>query len=457
MINQEKPLYAKISENTSDMQYFRLNPECYIVRGIAKGAIYNLLSGDIISLDAVESRFLQRCEENKSIEDAALSSEISLIKALEILQQKEKKDIGKYYAQPVYIDKYRDRQPKKIANFFRETALLEYAFLELTNNCYLNCYFCKESMNARREVCMGCSRWDSEKSGKLNLTDWEKILSQLSDLGCAILILTGGDPLLVDCDFSDFIKIINNLNFRKIFLITNGTKLSEENISLLQKCAIHPIIQIFSHEREIHETITGKQGSFDKQISNLEKLKSMDIKFSLSLIALPENQDHINETMIFYQKFSPQQISLNLFYPGYDNTYHASYKFIDKLFITKEKIPKTSLKDFFHKRWYDSCLFGKLAVTSSGKILPCLGMRNEVIGNAKNEILSDLFIEGKFDQYWEISKEKIKHCRDCEFMYACNTCRLIEKNATGSLFDRKFCTYDPSIGKWNEISQMKIK
>ena len=42
--------------------YFRLNKECFLVRGARRGALYNLKDGSIYSIDPTSVKLIEECE-----------------------------------------------------------------------------------------------------------------------------------------------------------------------------------------------------------------------------------------------------------------------------------------------------------------------------------------------------------------------------------------------------------
>ena len=94
---------------------------------------------------------------------------------------------------------------------------------------------------------------------------------------------------------------------------------------------------------------------------------------------------------------------------------------------------------------YNSCLFKKISVDHEGNIKNCPSM-NSAIGNITNVINikeSDLQTE-----FWNISKDEIKVCQDCEFRYVCNDCRAFTDNKDDKFSRPLKCGYNPYISKW---------
>jgi radical SAM protein with 4Fe4S-binding SPASM domain len=100
---------------------------------------------------------------------------------------------------------------------------------------------------------------------------------------------------------------------------------------------------------------------------------------------------------------------------------------------------------FFYSQKYNPCFGQQVAIDTGGEIKPCL-WSDDVLGNILKDDLKDMIIAGRFDRYWEITKDKIETCKDCEKRYACRDCRVSSVRQSGS-FEKKpaFCNYDPYL------------
>lgn len=156
--------------------YFRLNPECYFVRGKKKGAIYDLIEGDIYSLEPEETELIERAERNEPADTD------------ELFKKMESLNIGHFYEKPVYIEKLRIGSP--IEEYQPgHPPQLNRAFLEINDSCSKDCSFC--GTVHRSLGCMGCNVWNEGRS--LSTERWMDIVDQLADLGCKELFISGGD------------------------------------------------------------------------------------------------------------------------------------------------------------------------------------------------------------------------------------------------------------------------
>jgi radical SAM protein with 4Fe4S-binding SPASM domain len=435
--------------------YFRLRPECYLVLGALKGAIYNLLSGEIFALEAYERKIIEACEANEPVEKISQVSGASEKKVSDFLLQLEENHVGMFFEKPVFIDKYIDRTLLDVKQFWRDPPQLEIASVELSNQCNLDCYFCRGQQVVRRWACMGCSRQPVMGSESITEKDYLDILEQLNKLKCQNLNVRGGNPLCEADKFRAVVKKARSLDFNQIFVVTNGVDISPEMVRFLKEHSVHPIIQVFSHKAELFDSICGKTGSFARLTTQLKQFNKLNIPFSLTALFPHADMEEMKGTRAYFQSFSPVNMIRDHFLPlPPDNTFGSKADAVQKeLYYQNKDLPRTSVKDFFDKKQYNPCLNGKLAITLTGDVLPCPEMRNDIIGNIKTKTIQELFTAEAFDTYWGLKKEKIVTCKQCEYRYACSDCRALEQSGTGDLHGLKYCAYEPEQGKWEEIKR----
>jgi len=74
--------------------------------------------------------------------------------------------------------------------------------------------------------------------------------------------------------------------------------------------------------------------------------------------------------------------------------------------------------------------------------------RNDVIGNIKHKSVREILRDGDIDKYWDMSKDEIEVCKDCEYRYACFDCRPVERRTKDVRSRNRYCMYDPYSGEW---------
>jgi radical SAM protein with 4Fe4S-binding SPASM domain len=436
----------------NESRYFRLRPECHLVQGALKGVVYNLLSGDIFALDVHERKIVEACEANEPIKKISQVSGVSEKDVYDFLLELEENHVGMFFDSPFYVEKYIDRTIWEVKLFWRDPPDLQTAFIELSNRCNLDCFFCREQPVIRRWACMGCSRHPLMGKEPITETHYLDVLMELNKLQCHSLIIRGGNPLLEVDKFKTIVKKARSLDFHEISVATNGVDISPEMVRFLKEHSIHPIIQVFSHKGEVFDSICGKTGSFAKLSNQLKQFNKLNIPFSITGVFHHSEKEELIETWRYFQAFSPvKMIRDHILVLSSDDRFGSNADEVRKeLYYQNKSLPRASVKDFFDKKQYNPCLNGKIAVTAAGDVLPCPVMRDDILGNIKTTSIQKIFADEAIDTYWNLSKEKIVRCKQCEYRYACSDCRALEKAATGDLHGLKYCAYDPEQGKWME-------
>lgn len=117
--------------------------------------------------------------------------------------------------------------------------------------------------------------------------------------------------------------------------------------------------------------------------------------------------------------------------------------------------PNFSAPPDFFKRSVDrhNCLAGKLTITDTGDVLPCIFSRGKTVGNVLRDGSIETVLEGQIKDIWKITKDDVLVCQDCEYRYVCFDCRPISEGATqgnGNFETAPYprCTYNPYEGEW---------
>ena len=73
----------------------------------------------------------------------------------------------------------------------------------------------------------------------------------------------------------------------------------------------------------------------------------------------------------------------------------------------------------------------------------------EVFGNIVNQNIIDIVLSSRFQNLWNISKDMITSCKDCELRYICPDNRIpVLDNETGEYYNTEDCNYSPYTNKW---------
>lgn len=105
---------------------------------------------------------------------------------------------------------------------------------------------------------------------------------------------------------------------------------------------------------------------------------------------------------------------------------------------------------------HNTCLNRKIAIDSEGNIKNCLGMK-ESFGNIREISLENAIDKPGFKKYWNISKDQITKCKDCEFRHICTDCRAYTDSPEDIYSAPLKCGYNPYTCEWEEWSTNPLK
>jgi len=116
---------------------------------------------------------------------------------------------------------------------------------------------------------------------------------------------------------------------------------------------------------------------------------------------------------------------------------------------------RVNMDIFFEAKDHNSCLHKKMSVDRNGNIKNCPSL-NSTFGNIRDTALLDVIKIKEFRKYWNINKDTIETCKDCEFRYVCTDCRAYVEDPVSN--DQKSinlskplkCGYNPYTGKWED-------
>ena len=169
-------------------------------------------------------------------------------------------------------------------------------FLELTYRCNLSCPYCY--VGSDRNKC------------ELSTDEWKNVINQIPFY--ALVTLVGGEPLLRK-DFLEIFECVSKKVWYKTHVVTNGLLIDDEVISSFIKNKLLLLSVSLDGYGETHDKNRGKEGIFDKIISNLDNLKSkkttqmVDIK----TIVLENNLEDILKLYKLCDKMGFQFLSVS--------------------------------------------------------------------------------------------------------------------------------------------------
>lgn len=105
---------------------------------------------------------------------------------------------------------------------------------------------------------------------------------------------------------------------------------------------------------------------------------------------------------------------------------------------------------------HNSCLNRKISIDKDGNIKNCPSMAQS-FGNIKDTTLQEALDHPDFKKYWNITKDQIEVCKDCEFRHICTDCRAYIEDPENQYSKPLKCGYNPYTNVWEEWSTNPLK
>ncbi|MGZ5454220.1 MAG: radical SAM/SPASM domain-containing protein [Candidatus Aminicenantales bacterium] len=150
--------------------------------------------------------------------------------------------------------------------------------IELTERCNNDCLHCAVNLPAG-DIEARASEWTAER--------WKTLLTEAAGLGCLVVRLTGGEPLL-RADFEEIYLHARRLGLR-VMLFTNATLITPRLARLLKD--VPPLeaveVSVYGLTKETCEAVTRVSGSFAACRRGLGLLGENGVAFTVKGAVLP--------------------------------------------------------------------------------------------------------------------------------------------------------------------------
>ena len=150
--------------------------------------------------------------------------------------------------------------------------------IELTERCNNNCLHCSVNLPAG-DIEARAFEWTAAR--------WKALLTEAAGLGCLVVRLTGGEPLL-RADFEDIYLHARRLGLR-VMLFTNATLVTPRLARLLKD--VPPLetveVSVYGLTEETCEAVTRTRGSFAACRRGLDLLGENGVAFTVKGAVLP--------------------------------------------------------------------------------------------------------------------------------------------------------------------------
>lgn len=320
--------------------------------------------------------------------------------------------------------------------------------IELTDQCNERCVHCYIP-NAQK---------DKGKSLEINAV--RDVIKQYRDMNGLKVVFSGGEILLYR-DFFEILEYCRELNLM-ILIQSNLLILTAENINKLKSLDLFNVqVSLYSTNETIHDSITGRKGSYLRTKRNLELLVANDIPALISCPVMQQNYSTIRSLKEYADYMGVDcyfdYIMMAQSDGCHDNlnvrlTLEQTRQVINDILDTRKDFMKaiesaTSLDDLlkkkFARRW-SSCkiLSSGMCIDADGTVYPCPGWNGLSLGDIKHNPLGEIwFNNSKAKELRVISKANYLQCSTCNLLNFCDMCPVYNFNENGDIYHvcQRFC------------------
>lgn len=335
--------------------------------------------------------------------------------------------------------------------------------IELTDMCNercIHCYLPNEKKN---------------KGKALTVEQIICILHQYREMQGLKVIFSGGE-ILLHTDLFSILEECKKLNLM-ILLQSNLLSLTKDNLQKIKALNVFNVqVSLYSTDAHIHDTITGRKGSFEKTKRNLELMVANDIPVMISCPVMQNNFPSVHSL----HKYA-SELGVDVYFDfimmaecngSRDNLtvrlnlkqtremlqfYLESHPAFLNAISTAHSLDEALSKKYARRRTMCDILSASLCIDSDGTFYPCPGWNGMQLGHISTSMLADVWWGEKADELRNIPISRFQKCNGCELHNFCDMCAVYNYNENGDIYNicPRFCDMakilrECVINKYNE-------
>ncbi|MFA6471350.1 MAG: radical SAM protein [Candidatus Latescibacterota bacterium] len=332
--------------------------------------------------------------------------------------------------------------------------------MNITRRCNLRCVHCYAGSDG------------SPAMDELTTTEIMKVIDNLAEFKCPVVLFSGGEPLLHP-DIAKLAQHAVDCGMRAV-ISTNGTLITHGMAEDLAKIGLSYIGTSLDGGPEIHDRFRGVKGSFDRAIEGLRNAREAGIKtgirFTITKMNIGEipgifdimEREHIPRVCFYHLVYTGRGENLfeeslsheetrtvidsiidhtvRLHHKGnpievltVDNHCDGPYLYLRML---RENPKRASeILELLKFNSGNSSGIGVSAISWEGSVLPDQFWRNQILGNVRNNLFSEIWTDNG-NAFLVKLKNKKKYvtgrCSKCRFLDICGgNLRARAEAATG--------------------------
>jgi radical SAM additional 4Fe4S-binding domain len=284
------------------------------------------------------------------------------------------------------------------------------------------------------------------------------LLRQFREMNGLRVIFSGAETLLHP-DLMELLRYARQLDFM-LFLHTNLIILNESQAQELSDLNMFNVqVSLYSDKAEVHDSITGKQGSYLRTVRGLEMLARYHVPVTISCPIMRQNI-----TTIEGVKAYADQLGFGCYFDEIMMAQHNGDSRNLSVRISKEEMPnlierlirlrpefmqsicesesedELLSKKFARRMTACNILSSSMCIDSDGTAYPCAGWNGMRLGNVNSSSLEELWQNGNNVELLRKTKtSEFVKCRNCDFHNFCDMCPVYNYNENGDRLSLVLC------------------
>ncbi len=337
---------------------------------------------------------------------------------------------------------------------------------EVTRNCNLNCLHCRAAADR------------GPHPNELKREECFNLIDNIASFSQAVIILTGGEPLLRPDIFE--IASYGNRNGLRMVMAVNGTLVTPEIVKRMKQAGIRRIsVSIDGATAESHDAFRQVTGAFDEALRGIEYAKKGGMEFQINTTITKRNLTELQDIYSLAANIGAVGHHIFVLVPTgrgkklaeEENLTPEEYNRVLEWFCEQEKTTTLELKATCAPQYYrirrelltraqrtgsasDSGLAAKTRgclggvafcfISNTGTVSPC-GYLELDCGNVRKNPLSEIWMHSEVFRAMRNYDGYSGRCGSCQYVRVCGGCRARAYYATGDyVADDPLCTYELS-------------
>lgn len=298
-----------------------------------------------------------------------------------------------------------------------------------------------EIADACNERCIHCYIPNERKNNVIDSALFYRIIEEGRKMNIIHVTLSGGEPLLHK-DILGFLKRCRKLEL-SVNILSNLTLLTDDIISEMKKNSLLSVqVSLYSMDAVVHDSITKLNGSFEKTKNGILRLCDEGIPVQISCPIIKQNKDSYIDVLHWGWAHNIAVATEPVIFAAYDHSgcnleNRLSIEEVDDVLTVQmqegyaESIRKTA-KDKEKLTENDPicsvCRYS-FCVMASGKVFPCAGWQNNVIGDLNRQTVQEVWeTSDKIKELRQIKWSRFSQCVDCKDRGYCTVCMMWNSN-----------------------------